>query len=235
MKLVFYLLLALGICFTLPDSSFCQKRINDIDFNRIPQKKIRNYLLLQKEKIENFSEIVASSLSDKDIENFAKMKQQYVIDENPQVVWDSYVSVCPTKSWNGKILSFGLLCSKFNDFIMYHDDQDFSGISPGQVYYLNLKLLKGLYNMAVGFEVLEVDYSRRVIRFSYLEDGKSKGQQVIQFHKTREGKTRVIHDSFYKSSSSFRDKYLYPLFHRQIVDEFHENMLIQLLLHKKAG
>ena len=68
------------------------------------------------------------------------------------------------------------------------------------------------------------DEQERFIHLSYIDGGKSTGDQIIQIEETPEGYTKVIHTSAFKSDSNFRDKYLYPHFHTKILNEYHRNM-----------
>ena len=89
---------------------------------------------------------------------------------------------------------------------------------------MNLKLLNGLYNLPVAFEITKIDEGNKMIEFSYLKGGKARGAQVIQLMSTDRGYTKVVHKSYVQSHSKFRDKYLYPYFHNKIINEFHGNM-----------
>jgi hypothetical protein len=86
-----------------------------------------------------------------------------------------------------------------------------------------------LYNLAVAFEIIAIDVLNREIIFSYVEGGKSQGEQSIQFIDTKDGYTEIIHSTLFKSDSKFRDKFLYPKFHIKAINEFHKNILRKLL------
>jgi hypothetical protein len=122
------------------------------------------------------------------------------------------------------MVSFGLLISKWQNTVMYRNDEYFAGIDTGQVFYVNLKIMKGLYNLAVGLEIVNIDSTNKSITFSYLKGGKSRGEQTIYFVPTRKGHTEIIHQTAFKSNSFFRDRFLYPYFHRIAINEFHRNM-----------
>ena len=84
--------------------------------------------------------------------------------------------------------------------------------------------MRGLYNLAVGLEIIDIDPVNRSITFSYLKGGKSRGEQTIYFITSRKGFTEIIHQTAFKSNSYLRDRYLYPYFHRKAINEFHRNM-----------
>jgi hypothetical protein len=122
------------------------------------------------------------------------------------------------------MISFGMLVSKRQSRIQYRNDTYFAGIDTGQVFFVNLRIMGGLYNLAVGLQIVEIDTVGRSIRFSYLKGGKSMGQQLISFVPTSKGHTHIKHSTVFKSDSYLRDRYLYPYFHRIAINEFHRNM-----------
>jgi hypothetical protein len=89
--------------------------------------------------------------------------------------------------------------------------------------------MKGLYNLAVGLQIIEIDSVNRTITYSYIKGGKSRGEQTIYFVPTKKGYTEIIHRTAFKGSSLFRDYYLYPWFHRIAINEFHRNMKKSIL------
>jgi hypothetical protein len=215
---------------------FSQKGLEEIDLKRIPQEKIRNFITKQIEhNIKKFSDIEPSYEDGQDLTGFRELESTYLIKERPDTVWNEYKTVSPAKSWNGRMISFGLLFSKWTNFIMYRNDNNYSGIDTGQVFYVNLKIMGGLYNLAVALEIVGVDSVNRCIKFSYLKGGKSQGEQTIHFISTGEGYTRIIHRTAFRSDSHFRDKVLYPFFHRIAINEFHRNMKHSLLVENKSS
>jgi hypothetical protein len=121
------------------------------------------------------------------------------------------------------MLGFGLQYSRKNHKITYHED-DHGVIDKGQIVILNLKLLWNLVSLAVGHEITEVNEEEKYIKMCYLEGGASRGMQYIRLKETKEGFTEVIHETFYKSQSDFRDKRLYPLLHGLVIAEFHKKV-----------
>jgi len=217
--------------FYLPVNVIAQKSLGDIDLNRIPQKKIRNFIVDQiHHHIKNFSDVKACTITDSPQAGYYHLTYTYRLKEDPSTAWNKYISTSPARSWNGHRISFGVLFSKFTNKILYRTDKNFSGIEPGQVFYINLKLLRGVYNLAVGLEIVKVDTINKKIVFRYIEDGKSKGQQTLHFVDGPDGETRIIHSTVFKSDSPFRDKILYPFFHKRAINEFHRNMK-HLLAH----
>lgn len=229
----------------IPLFSFSQKSLNDIDLSLIPQRKICAFIEQQKEsQVLLFKEVEASCKWIKDFSDFCFTESSYIIKEELSYVWNQYLFVSPSVSWDGKMISFGLLFSKETDSILYRSENSYSGLDTGQIIYVNLKMMAGLYNLAVGFEITHIDYAKKQIESSYLVGGKAKGVQTIQFYETDSGITKMVHQTYFKSRSHIRDRFFYPKYHRKAINEFHRNVLNELLveeeiqkkkkIHKKA-
>ncbi len=201
-----------------------QLSFRTIDISHIRQPKIRAYIQEQQEQhIQTFSDLESSVNRDDDLTDFKNYEKHYIIKEPVDIVWDNYKFSNQTDVWDINRVSFGMLFCRGTQSIVYAD-QRFLGMAIGQIYYLNLKILNGFYNLPVAFEIINVDREKRLFEFSYLKGGKAKGKQSIQFVETEKGYTQIIHKSYVKSDSKFRDKYLYPFFHNKIINEFHSNM-----------
>lgn len=215
-------------------SCWAQSSMNDIDLSRIPQKKIRKLITIQTENdVCHFSDIKSSYYYVNDLSDFNYMENIFTVNENTQKVWQKYLNNSPLYAWDGRILSFGVLISKFQESIMYNNDNYFTHIDTSQVFYINLKMVGGIYNLAVGMEVVDIDSVNYRITLSYIEGGKVRGIQTIDLISTDGSNTRIIHESTYKSNSRFRDRFLYPFFHERAITEFHRNVLEDLLLKEK--
>jgi hypothetical protein len=208
--------------------SFCataQDNILSINFKEIKFKKVRAFINHQKEnKVIDFND-VKGSYSEAENKSYKKHHQSYLIKKPLESVWANYNSTSPAKSWNGKMLNFGCLISKKSNSISYKNDL-YEGAEIGQVFYVNLKLLKGLYNLAVAFEVTKLSEEEHTIEYSYVYGGKTQGKQWMTMTSTPEGYTRISHYTLYKSASEFRDAFIYPYVHELAINEFHQNMLL---------
>jgi hypothetical protein len=118
------------------------------------------------------------------------------------------------------MVRFGLQYSRNQNTFSYPDNTQYKGIEAGQILILNLRLLNGLFNLAVGHEIKEVNDVQHFIRICYLENGASRGSQFIRLSVTDNG-TQVTHETFYKSNSWIRDKIFYPSLHEKAISEFH--------------
>ena len=202
-----------------------QMSLRELDFFRIPQKKIKKFI---KQQIKNHKvcicDLSPSCPLDKDVSNFHKHEKEYLIDNSLQKVWNNYIHADPVDAWKSNKVSLGCVVSKNENDVMYRDDKYF-GIDTGQVYFLNLKLMVGVYNLAVAFEVINLDEENKIIEFSYIEGGKALGKQQLHFVADGEKYTKIIHTSRFKSDSAIRDRFLYPFFHERLINQFHDNML----------
>jgi hypothetical protein len=207
-------------------SGFSQTSIDSIDLKRIPQRKIRNLLVHERNsQIRYLTDFRPSCENDQDTTGFSVMENTYLIKEKPEDVWNIYKTTSLVQAWSGKMISFGLLFSKWSDQILYCNDAAFACIDTGQVFFIDLRLLHGLFNLPVGVQVLKIDSLLQSITFSYLEGGKSSGIQTIRLFADGNGFTKIIHTSAFKSNSRFRDKHLYPFYHTKVLNEFHWNIL----------
>jgi len=209
----------------LPPGCIAQGNRNDIDLQQIPQKKVRALVAdLQKDKNNGFCGLESTCRPGQKLNGYRELESNYHIHCDLMQVWESYTSISPAKSWNGKKVSFGLLISKYKNTILYRNEDQYEGADTGQILYINLKIIKGLYNLAVGFEIIDVDSMNRSISFSYMKGGKSSGQQTICFKPSGNGYTEIFHHTSFKSKSHLRDRFLYPHFHKILINEFHRNM-----------
>jgi hypothetical protein len=205
---------------------YSQTPVDCIELNRIPQRSIRHLLKHEEaSQIRYLNDFKPSCKNDRDTMGFTIMKNSYLIKDKLDDVWDIYKNTSISKAWNGRLASFGVFFSKWSDQVCYNNDDTAATIDTGQVFFIDLRLMHGLYNLPVGLEVLNIDNLLRTITFSYLEGGKSKGVQTISLFEDESGYTRIIHTSAFKSDSRFRDRHLYPFYHTKILNEFHWNVL----------
>ncbi len=205
-------------------NSFAQLQLNSVDFDRVPQRKVQNLLKQQFEGGVNFfMDLRPSCYNVNDSIKYSHQKSSHIIKETILKVWAKLKSIRPKDEYNGKMVSFGFLYSKRMDKIFYNND-DIKGIEEGEVLYLNLKLLGGIKNIAVALEVTKVDEDNKIIQFCYLDNGMTEGTQQVRLIEDKEGNTVISQESRYRNKSKFREKRLYPIFHRQAVNELHVNI-----------
>lgn len=209
-------------CFNSP--FYGQLTLEDISLDKILQKTSRKYINdLIKENKHQFSDIHPSWISENDTSTHNKNEMTFFLNGNIQDIWNTYLSANPSKSWNSNRVSFTLLLRKIPSAIFYEHDI-INGIDTGQVFFLSLKFLFGIIRLPVAFEMIKIDPVNKIIEFSYIEGNKSSGKQQIKFIELESKLTKIVHTSYFKSDSQFRDKYLYPVFHKKLVKDFHKNM-----------
>ena len=196
-----------------------------INLDEIPQRKVRKYIVSRKiDKMQNFSSIHASWNKDINESDFNVNEKTFFMQYKLSDVWQCYSHANPLKVWNGRSMRLGLMITKCLNSVIYTDNLYFPDVDTSQVYFLDLRLLKGLFNLPVAFEIITIDNNRQIVEISYLDNNKSQGKQSIQFFDNMDGRTRIVHRSYFKSSSWLRDELLYPYFHKKFIKEFHRNM-----------
>lgn len=201
----------------------CQTKINEINFDKIKYKKVREYLHSQQsQNIQSFVDIKPSMSSKSDNKGYRVDERVYILKDSVTKVWQHYKYTNPCEAWNGSRVKFGMLFSKKKNKVIYQGEE-ISSLQSGQVVYLNLKLLRGLSNLATVFEFISIDDEKKVVEFSYVDGNITEGKQELRFTQTSKGYTQIMHTTYYRSKSVVRD-YLYPYFHTRLVNEFHRNM-----------
>lgn len=207
----------------LPALSFSQAE-SSIDLNQVHQKKVRKYVIANAiDKMRDFSLIHPSWKKDVRESDYRMIEKTFRLKASPASVWNGYRHANSVEMWSGHSVKFGLLISKVSNKVTYDSNNTFPEIDTGQVYFLDLRLLKGLLNLPVAFEIINIDQKDRIIEFSYLENNKSKGKQTIRIVDGEDGFTSIVHKTYFRSASAFRDD-LYPFFHKRFIMEFHRNM-----------
>lgn len=195
-----------------------------IDLYRVRYPKVRKFLAdYQLSKPQDFSKLSALCYdpSGKDYHSHLKT---YSFKHPIHEVWNAYKTIRPDQVWRGAMVKFGMQYARHDHSITYAGDLHYEGLKAGQLIILNLRLLNGLVNLAVGHEVMHVCDQTKAIRISYLENSASQGSQFISLAPTAKGGTQVTHKTLYKSGSWFRDKILYPGLHTKAIGEFHGNV-----------
>lgn len=196
---------------------------------QIDYTKIRKPLLKEtvRHQIANgvteFSDIRTTAPTEDTILNFHKVVDVFYVNTPRDEVFRHYLHTNPYDSWNGgELVELAILIDKNNQTVYYPGDF-YPGAEVGQVYYVHMNFF-GLKKICVGQELVEINENSGIISFSYIEGGKSRGMQIMQFDTQGESTCKITHTSFFKSDSPFRDRFLYPYFHTLVVTRFHENM-----------
>ncbi|MDZ4667479.1 MAG: hypothetical protein SGJ00_06310 [bacterium] len=221
------------ICLNI--ESYAQPVLDDIKLEQIRQKTVRKYIKCQiKEGKHQFNDIQASWHNGQNLSFYNRNEMTFFLNGNLQDIWQSHLLVNPSKLWNNRRSSLGLMLQKFPANIFYNRDS-LANTDTGQVYFLNLKLLSGIFNLPVAFEIISIDAREKIIEFSYIKGNQSLGVQQIKFIALDDKHTKILHISYFKSKSNFRDKYLYPFFHKKFIKDFHRNMKKLLTVEHQVG
>ncbi len=196
-----------------------------IILNDIQQKNVRKYIKSRSiDKMEDFSAIHPSWKKETSESDFNVIEREYYLKFKLSDVWNFYRRSSSFDMWNGRSIKFGLLISKKSNSVIYSDNTSFPAIDTGQVYFLDVKLLKGILNVPLAFEIIKIDSGLKIVELSYIENNVSRGKQTLQFFDRGGGETKIVHLSYFKSGSAVRDVYLYPYFHEKFIVQFHRNM-----------
>ncbi len=198
---------------------------DSINFERLDSKKLVR--LLKSNGLytaEDLQKVEVSCYSREDSAAYSSHTKDYIIKADIETVWEAYKMVSPTEPGNKKdMVSFGLLYGKRNNKIYYSQDA-YDGLQEGQLVFWNLRMLSGLFHLPVGQTVTEVNDEEKYFEICYLSQGTSHGSQYIRLYPTEGNYTRVVHHSYFKSHSKFRDRRLYPGLHEKAINEFHEKI-----------
>jgi hypothetical protein len=206
-------------------SSCYAQNLKTIDLNEINQKKVRMYIKSRSiDRMNDFSSIHPSWNRDKTESDFYRGEKIFYSKYKLSDVWNNYRHANLISSWKGNYVRFGLLISKHSNSVTYIKSTIYPDIDTGQVYFLNLNILKGLFHIPVAFEIINIDPLNKILEFSYIDNNVSKGKQTLHFFDNGDGRTRIVHTSYFRSNSRFRDTRLYPYFHNRFIKEFHRNM-----------
>jgi len=217
--------------FLVSFSCQAQTRLSQIDLSKIEQKSIRNFLKQQQEKgmvyCEDFKPSVTAQT---DSSQFDFNVHRFRLRQAQTTAWEAYLSAHPARVWQGRVVSCGLIYSPVSKRVIFPNDV-YPGLEPGQIFFIEMRVLAGLIRFPVSFMVTRIDSIRHEISFSYLASGLSDGSQTIRLEDDKNGGTLIIHSSIHKTSNYLRDKTLYPIYHRKAIGEVHRN--IRKLLKEK--
>ncbi len=202
-----------------------QISLSNIDGENLCSRKIRKYVEgFRKHNFLTFSDLEASIGSEFLKENFSVHNGGFTVDAPLKKVWETSISANPSELRRGSILSLAFIYNKADEKLLFLPDLKNYNLVVEQIYFINLRLMKGFFNLPTALKVTKIDASQNIIEFTYLRGGKSEGRQILHFIAETETRTRVDHITYYRSHSKFRDKRLYPHFHQLAISELHKNM-----------
>lgn len=201
--------------------------IDSVDYMRIPHKKVRKLISQQKEYgINTFDDINTVCYNTLDSNNYRTFRKSQVIKQNINVVWDNLIHQSPSDEFDGRIVSFGLLYSKMHHNLLYKNEPN-AGIEVGQILFFNLRVMRGIKNLAVALEVTNMDTEGKSVEYCYVDHGETRGTQRFSLRPTRDGYTEIIQVTKYRCKSRLRDRRLYSFFHERIVKELFNSIKLK--------
>lgn len=146
--------------------------------------------------------------------------KKYRIKGDAKDLFSKLVSRSGKDAWVGNS-EFQLAYIPDSKLTITKDETDHPAVSLGDIYLLDLKIVKKIH-MVVAFQIVELNRETNTFAFSYLDQNKSNGIQHIQF-KQKDEETIIIHQTYFKSDSKFRDAVLYRPFHTLLLNDFYQN------------
>ena len=208
--------------------------MENIALDRIPHKKIREFIQAQIDNnVTSVQDLKPSYQYGEFLGDLNRHEESFEAGFNINQVWEFYSRTGPNTVFRNKLVSFSLMLSKQNEKEILYKEEPFLSTQVGQVYFMNLNVFKGLIQLAVSYEIMEINNEERFFEFSYIKGGKSIGMQRIELHSLGNNRTQIKHITHYKSDSKLRDKYIYPYFHSMVLQEYHQN-LIEYMSRKLA-
>lgn len=150
-----------------------------------------------------------------DYSSFHYVKSDYILNYGIEQVWEAYTHMNPHQVWNGPINQLRIYKNSYGN---YEAEQ----LDEGSIVLIDLNLFKNKKLRAL-FKIREVNDQEKIITLCYGQNNTSHGEQIIRFHGDGEH-TEILHETYYKSNSGFRDVLLYPTFHKKCINEYHERM-----------
>ena len=201
-----------------------QMLVSNVDTKQLGYKKVAKYLKKKsKENIVYFSDIRPSVNDSSDFSPFCFHSGSYIVHAPIQQTWNTCILESPAKLWNSKMLGLSCVYNANSDTIFYRLSQHFDTLGLNQIYFINLRILR-LFNVAAALIITKIDYDQKLIEFTYVEGNKSIGRQILRLVETGESETKIVHDTFYRSNSDFRDKRLYSRFHQIAITGLHKRI-----------
>jgi hypothetical protein len=155
--------------------------------------------------------------------DFHLHRKAYESNHSFKDTWEAYNNIPPEKAWSGNNLMFSFAYDTIPGKISYSKDI-YEGMKENQLIFIVIKLVFGIFRLAVTHFVHTISEDEKKVKLCYVKGGKSSGSQYIYFEELSANKTKIIHHTYYKSESNFRDKWLYPPIHEMIINQFHTNV-----------
>jgi hypothetical protein len=205
--------------------SQAQMKISGADVKELVYKKVAKYLKKNESRnnVHYFSEIQPSINDSNNVSMFYFHSGTYTIHAPVGHVWNTCITTSPANLWKGKMLALSCVYSNNSDKIFYCGDEQFDNLELDQIYFINLRIMR-LFNVAAALLTTKIDDVDKIMEFTYIKGNKSIGKQTVRLIETNDSETKIVHETFYKSGSKFRDKKLYPHFHQIAITNLHQKI-----------
>jgi hypothetical protein len=196
-----------------------------IDLDRVTHSMKKRFLKIGANEFTSTNQFTISCNEDFDFvkEEFNFNHMEFEINENIEKVWQTYMNIDVKESWNGKSIKFDFAYSKPLDEVYYRDSATTPKLHIGMGVFLILDVY-GVKKIPTSMEVSKLDLEHKSFEYTYLTQNTSHGRQSVYFIDLGNNKTKMVHDTYFKSGQSLRDK-LYPPIHEDLIEEFHQNIL----------
>jgi hypothetical protein len=186
----------------------------------VPQA-VKNYLH------ENGTDFIHYELSKTDDKDYNYIEQSFIVYEEIETLWLDYMKSILILEFDSRIIDFGVFFDPESSLIYSAQDPSPPSFSEGQIYILNL-IFMGIYKFPIAFEISKIDSDNKMIVFTYLKNNLATGYQQIYFKSDYNSEgvpiTHIDHNTYFKSQNGIIDNFLYPPFHRQTINDYHENI-----------
>lgn len=161
-----------------------------------------------------------------DVSDFEYHVRYYIIDESPDELWKGYTDTNPLDMWQGPMANFAVMYDPSSDEVHTGFERPVPSIAADQIIFLYLNIDKFIRRSSA-VQMSEINHEKRRIVLSYLKQNATHGKQEITLEPIGSGegtKTLVRHQAWFRGTSKFFDKFLYPPFHARIIDEYHRQI-----------
>ena len=135
-------------------------------------------------------------------------------------VWAAYTSSDPRAGWDGGGIAYAFAYSRVDGKLYVRASDGVPPQQEGTGFYLDLRVFG--VEMAVGVEITRVDVAAKIIEFTYLDGGNTRGRQRMSFREAR-GRTLIQHETWFRCERRIW-AWLYPAGHARTVRAFHANV-----------
>ncbi|MEZ4777262.1 MAG: hypothetical protein R3D00_29060 [Bacteroidia bacterium] len=200
------------------------------DISRIPflNEQARKIFHKRIDSIRDFSQLKTLHLGD-NLNNYRKQTDRFDYPVNIKQLWQHFTQRKPHEIWSGSLTPYLFSYSKITRHFYYSGDPRTVPIHTGMQFFcmINIWTPVGI----VGMEVMEIDPEKYSIEFAYIEGGYYRGVQRLEFIEQLNGRTRIIHHSYFQPENLLGRLIPYKFFHRKIINQFHLGMKNMLFNH----